>query len=82
MSRFEEIAGLGPRIGEILRQARIKAGRSQADVAEAAGVNRITVTDLEGGKVENPKSQTVFVLCRELNVRLGSIVDQFERSLV
>ena len=57
------------RIGSKLRQIRESKGISQLRLAELAGVNRITVLKIEGGKF-NPSLDLINRLAAPLGARL------------
>lgn len=60
------------RMGARLRQRREDAGRSQADVAEAAGVHVTYLSGLERG-LRNPSILVLRAVCRVLDVSLDDI---------
>jgi len=51
-TRTDEMA----RIGRLVELERLRQGLRQEDVAKRAGVNRNTITSIEGAKSANPKS--------------------------
>jgi transcriptional regulator with XRE-family HTH domain len=51
-----------------LKQARERRGLTQAELADAAGVDQATVSRLEIGRVSNPSFDTVKKLARALRV--------------
>jgi transcriptional regulator with XRE-family HTH domain len=62
-----------PRMGR-LRDLRIRAGMSQIELAERAGVARTTIVRLEGGD-PNVLPSTVKKLARALRVRPAALFD-------
>lgn len=72
--------------GAAFAKARRAAGLSQAELAERAGVSRMTVQKLEAGTID-PRASTLDVLARELGLELvfvprslSDAVDDFLRS--
>lgn len=51
-----------------LKQARERRGLTQAELAEAAGVDQATVSRLEIGRVSNPSYDTVIKLAHVLQI--------------
>jgi transcriptional regulator with XRE-family HTH domain len=62
-------------VGVLVRQARMEAGRSQEDLAEALGVPTSRISSYELGKTEIPL-QELEVLANYLNVSLSYFLDQ------
>lgn len=60
------------RMGARIRQRREEAGRSQADVAEAAGLHVTYLSGLERG-LRNPSILVLRAICRVLHVSLDDI---------
>lgn len=56
-------------IGEIIKSVRKKAGLSQKELADLAGVGKTTVFDIEHGKHSVGFSH-VLTLCKVLNISL------------
>ena len=61
------------KIGKRIRFVRDTRGMSQAVLAEKAGIGRMTVIDIEGGKVD-PRIGTVESIAGGLGVPLLSLV--------
>ncbi len=57
-------------IGRSVRAVRVRRGWRQADVAEAAGVSRATVSRIELGQLETIQLGTMRQVCRALGIRL------------
>jgi transcriptional regulator with XRE-family HTH domain len=55
-------------LGERLENARRRSVMTQAELAHASGVALITVTRLEGNKIENPRPATIRRLAEALDV--------------
>ena len=47
-----------------LRMARAAAGWTQDELAERSGISRVTIANLEAGKISDPRTQTVRLLVR------------------
>jgi len=56
-------------IGEIIKSVRKKAGLSQKELADLAGVGKTTVFDIEHGK-HSVGFSNVLTLCKVLNISL------------
>ena len=60
-------------IGECLRQARRRQGRTLRDVAEAAGVSTGHLSEVERGRKE-PSSEVLAAICRALGLELVDLL--------
>jgi transcriptional regulator with XRE-family HTH domain len=47
-------------IGLRIKDKRIKLGLNQSQLAEAVGVNQVTISKYESGKIESPPSYVLF----------------------
>jgi y4mF family transcriptional regulator len=56
-------------IGEIIKSVRKKAGLSQKELADLAGMGKTTVFDIEHGK-HSVGFSSVLALCKVLNISL------------
>lgn len=63
-----------------LRLARKAAQLTQAQLAERAGIEQATVSDLEAGKIRKPSYETVVRLARALNVSAEELFPLHEAS--
>jgi tetratricopeptide (TPR) repeat protein/transcriptional regulator with XRE-family HTH domain len=61
----------------LLRGLRVKAGMTQEELAESAGVSPRSVSDLERGAVSTPQKDTVRLLAQALQLS-GSALVEFE----
>jgi transcriptional regulator with XRE-family HTH domain len=61
--------GLGERV------RHLRAHRAQGAIAKAAGVQQALVSQIEKGRVLNPKIDTLCALARGLGVSLAELVD-------
>jgi transcriptional regulator with XRE-family HTH domain len=59
-----------PAIGRSIRAVRVKRGWRQADLAEAAGVSRQTVSRLEGGQLDDTPLATLRRVADALGIRI------------
>lgn len=64
-----------------LRELREKKKLSQAEVAERSGVEQTTVSQLELGKVRDPRISTLEKLATVYDVKLQIVVDAFGASV-
>jgi len=62
-----------------LREIREAKGLTQADLAEAAGVRRATISDLETGKSANTTLDLVDRLCTALSVEPAELIVRVPR---
>ena len=65
-------------LGELLRQAREKAGLSQEQLALQAGVDRSYVSQLERD-LKNPTVEMLIRLCRTMGASAAEIVAALEQ---
>jgi DNA-binding Xre family transcriptional regulator len=61
--------------GGLLRRARIRRALSQAELADTAGINRMTVSRLELGRGEAVQAATLRKLAGALDVEPGDLID-------
>jgi transcriptional regulator with XRE-family HTH domain len=66
-------------IGPVLKEAREKAGLTQQDLADRAGVHRVYVSMLERDE-KSPTLDVFFRLCRALGVRPRTLVQRVEQA--
>jgi transcriptional regulator with XRE-family HTH domain len=64
---------LQTRFGERLREARHKAGLTQAALAEAAGLTQQYVAKIEAGQI-NPTLATMVAVARVLGTEIGDML--------
>jgi len=67
-------------LGDILREARERAGLSQEQLAFRAGVDRTYVSQLENDK-KSPTVQTLFRLCSAMKTSPAAVIARLERRL-
>ena len=68
-------------IGNNLLRFRKKAGLTQMEVAEAAGLSDRTYADIERGNV-NMRIETILHICQALHITPDEILTQKESTLV
>jgi transcriptional regulator with XRE-family HTH domain len=66
-------------IGDELRAVRKKAGLSQEELAERAGIHRTYVSLLERNR-KSPTLDVLFRVCRALRVRASVVIARVERK--
>ena len=59
-----------------LREARLKAGLSQSQLAERAAVPIKTIHRLEQGRCDDPKLSTALALARALGITVDSLCEE------
>lgn len=67
-------------MGERIKEARIKAGMTQSELADKVGVKFAAIHKYENGLVVNLKRETIFALAKALDVKPSYLmcVDQEE----
>lgn len=60
-------------LGENVRRERLRQGRTQEEVAEAAGLTRSYLSDLERG-TRNPSVQALGMIARALEVEAADLL--------
>ena len=68
-------------LAERIRTERHKAGWTQAELAERAGLSWISVAELESGKQRNPKLRTIRRLARALGVSYDRLIPPPDETL-
>ena len=59
--------------GQVLRKAREKRGLTQVELAERAGVSRVTISYLETGQ-RQPSMDLLHRLAKALKVKVGDLL--------
>lgn len=57
-------------VGRLLREARKAAGRTQAELADALGMSRATISALENGTIAEIGARKLDTLCEALGLSL------------
>lgn len=65
-------------LGRAFREARQRAGLTQAEVAERGGLPPTYISDIERG-VRNPSYELLLGLSKALGVRLSEVIRRAER---
>lgn len=70
-------------LGDNIKKLRDRAGMSITDLSNASGVGRSTISEIESGKVKNPKSNTVSAIAKALNVNTETLTEmEYEHEYV
>jgi transcriptional regulator with XRE-family HTH domain len=67
-------------IGQRLRVARLAAGMTQAELAEASEVSQSTISDIERGERQRPRNEDLVPLADALDVSFRDLVDKPPRT--
>jgi len=62
-------------IGDNIKKLRDLASMSITDLSNASGVGRSTISEIESGKAQNPKSNTVTAIAKALGVNIGTLTE-------
>jgi transcriptional regulator with XRE-family HTH domain len=68
-----------PQLGQVMRELRQRAGRSQESIARDAGLSVTSYARIERGEA-NPTWTTVTQIARALDVSLAELGEAIERS--
>lgn len=60
-------------VGEVIRYHRGRAGMTQEELAEKAGVSPTTVVGMEGGRIRRPRTGTLEKLAVALGIDFGEL---------
>lgn len=69
-----------PPIGQLIRTAREKAGLTQAELAERAGLPIPRVSEMENDKSTNPTLDTLRTYAKALDVPLWKLIKRLEEE--
>jgi transcriptional regulator with XRE-family HTH domain len=67
-------------IGECIRQARLRYGMSQTELAKRAGLSKTAMNDLEMGKTADPRFSHVLAIADALHLSLDALIGRKEPS--
>ena len=56
-----------------IREMRKSKGMTQAELASASGVSRLTISELETGKLTNARSKTLLALANALGCTIDDL---------
>lgn len=62
------------KLGEKIKKLRKNYGMTIKDLSDKSGVGKSTISEIETGKVKNPKSETLSKLAKALNVTVDSLL--------
>lgn len=60
-------------IGENIKKLRERAGLSAKDLADKSEVGQSTISEIEMGKIKNPRSETLMKIAKTLNVSMDKL---------
>jgi transcriptional regulator with XRE-family HTH domain len=61
-------------LGEFLKEARVKAGLTLRAAAEVSGVNNAHISQIEGGKIQQPSVQLLMALSDAYDVSTNQVL--------
>lgn len=67
-------------IGEIIKQHRIKCGKSISLISAEIGMTKSMWADLEKG-IKDPQLSTIWRICEGLNIKSSEFLTEIEQSL-
>lgn len=67
-----------PNLGEALKAERFRQGRSQSEVAAAAGIKNSRLCEFENDRYD-PSLKSFLAWCGALNVSIDAVLAQVER---
>ncbi len=70
------------KIGKIIKEARIKKGYTQEELAEMVGVKKSAVAKWENGRVSEIKRSNLNMLSKALGINPNSLLDDIEEKPV
>jgi transcriptional regulator with XRE-family HTH domain len=62
-------------LGDNIKKLRNTAGMSITDLSTSSGVGRSTISEIESGKAQNPKGNTISAIARALGVNTGTLTE-------
>ena len=60
-------------LGNNIKKLRNTAGMSITNLSDASGVGRSTISEIESGKAQNPKNNTISAIANALGVNIGTL---------
>lgn len=69
-----------PKIKDRLRELRTAAGKTQQELATAAGLSWSVIAQIEQGKTPNPRLDTLQALARALGVTVSRLIGEEEAT--
>lgn len=64
------------KLGEKIKKLRKNYRMTIKDLSDKSGVGKSTISEIETGKVKNPKSETLSKLAKALNVTVDSLLTE------
>lgn len=62
-------------LGDNIKKLRDRAGMSITNLSEASGVGRSTISEIESGKAQNPKNNTINAIAKALGVNISTLTE-------
>ncbi len=75
MNKVQKVTLREISFGEAMKILREKKGLTQGDIYRATGLERSYVSDLERGRVKDPRLTTVIMIARAIGVSHGELID-------
>lgn len=64
-----------------LKRARLAAGMTQYELARASGLTITTIANLEGGRTQHPRYETMDAIARVLGCELSALKESWDRGI-
>ena len=65
-------------VGAHIRQARLRYGMSQAELARRIGISKTAMNDLEQGKTRDPHLSYIVAIAEELHLSIDDLIGRQE----
>ena len=65
-------------VGTYIRQARLRYGMSQAELARRIGISKTAMNDLEQGKTRDPHLSYIVAIADELRLSIDALIGRKE----
>lgn len=70
-------------LGDNIKKLRDRAGMTITDLSNLSGVGRSTISEIESGKAQNPKGNTISAIAKVFGVNTGTLTEmEFEHEYV
>lgn len=70
-------------LGDNIKKLRARAGKSLTDLSKESGVGRSTISEIESGKAQNPKTNTLNAIAKALGVKTETLTEmEFEHEYI
>lgn len=60
-------------IGENIKKLRERAGMTAKELSEKSGVGQSTISEIEVGKIKNPRTETLMNISKALNISMDDL---------